>query len=73
MKFASEAHKHQYYCGIQDLNELIIMYGAQQVLDDLKLLDLTNYEELVRIVMKADGIKKQTAILLKDPYFAHQD
>lgn len=56
---------------IQDLAAAIQSLGAAQVLDDLKFLDLTGYEELVKIVMKADVIKKQTAVLLKDPYFQH--
>lgn len=59
---------------IEDLSDAISHVGAQQVLDDLKILNLTNYEELVKIVMRADGIKKKTAVLLKDPYFdANQD
>lgn len=59
---------------IEDLSDAITHYGAQQVLEDLKILNLTNYEELVTIVMKTDAIKKQTAVLLKDPYFrANQD
>lgn len=58
---------------IEDLSYAISHYGAEQVLDDLKILNLTNYEELVKIVMRTDAIKKQTAVLLRDPYFADKD
>ena len=59
---------------IEDLSDAISHRGAQQVLDDLKILNLTNYEELAKIVMRTDAIKKKTAVLLKDPYFdANQD
>ena len=69
MMFATEAHKYHYYQTIQDFNEIMVEYGTERVLDDLKILDLTMYEDLVKIVMRADGFKKKTAALLRDPYF----
>ena len=62
-----------YFNLIEDLSDAITHYGAKRVLEDLQALSLTSYEELVTMVMRADGIKKQTAVLLKDPYFANKD
>ena len=65
MKFKNNSEAAYYYDIITDLNLIIEQYGAQQVVDDLKILSLTSYEELVKIVMKADETKKQTAALLR--------
>lgn len=56
----------QYLNLIEDLSDAITHYGAKQVLEDLRILNLTNYEELVTMVMKTDGIKKKVAALLRD-------
>lgn len=70
MSLLQRVHELAYLNLIEDLSDAITHHGAQQVLDDLKILNLTNYEELAKIVMKADAIKKQTSVLLKDPFFS---
>lgn len=66
MKRLEEAH---YYHTIEDFNGLLEQYGAKQVLEDLRILSLTNYEDLARIVMSVDRTQKAVARVLKDPYF----
>lgn len=68
-KFRSDTEQTRYYNAIEDLNDVLTHYGAKQVLEDLRILSLTNYEDLVKIVMRTDAEKKKLAALLKDPYF----
>ncbi len=71
MTFATEAHKAAYLSTIEDLAWNLHEYGPERVLDDLKILDLTAYEELVKIVIRTDKKAQQTAAIFKpkDPYF----
>lgn len=72
--FLKAVERQRYLNAVEDFNDLITHYGAKQVLEDLKILNLTNYEELVKIVVRTDEVKKKTtAALLKDPYFRDAD
>lgn len=71
MKWEEEAH---YFNTIQYFNALVRANGAKQVLEDLQHLDLTTYEELVKICLELGSEKKQkVAALLKDPFFRNMD
>lgn len=62
MRDFEEAH---YFHTIEDFSDLITHYGARQVLEDLRILSLTNYENLAKIVVRTEENQKRTAALLK--------
>ena len=53
-----------YYHTLIAFNDLL-RKNIKGVLDDLKQLDLTTYEELVKTVEKEQGTEKKVAALLK--------
>lgn len=71
LRWEEEAH---YFNTIQYFNALVRAHGAKQVLADLQHLDLTTYDELVKICLELGSEKKKkVSALLKDPFFREDD
>lgn len=60
-----EAHYHH---TIQYFNELLRRHGPKQVLEDMRILDLTTYENFVTMVVRMQQTEKKIASLLTAPY-----
>ena len=59
----------RYYNVIEDFNDLLTHENPKEILEDLRILSLTNYENLVTIVMRTAEKEKKVAAIFKDPYF----
>lgn len=66
MKWEEEAH---YIHTVQYFVALMKQHGVKQVLEDVKNLDLDIYDAICYNVLQAETKKKQTSVLLRDPYF----
>jgi len=62
MKWEEEAH---YIHTIQYFVALMRQHGAQQVLEDVKILDLDIYNNLCYTVLQAETKKKREAAIFK--------
>lgn len=65
LKWEEECH---YIHTLQYFNELLRTHGAKQVLEDLRNLDLTTYENFVTMVVRTQATDKKVSALLTAPY-----
>lgn len=61
-EYGEEAH---YYHTLQYFNELVRKFGAKRVVEDLKILDLTVYEDVVQSIAKEEK-KRPLAAIFRD-------
>lgn len=55
------------------LRNALQRFGPRTVLNDLKDLDLSVYEDLLRVIDERHKVRGKPAAIFKDPYFNHGD
>jgi hypothetical protein len=65
----SDGEQAHYYHTLQYFNELLRVHGPEQILEDLMLLDLTTYDNLVQWIASGSKKKAKAVLLMRDPFF----